>query len=162
MTAGRNEGLPERLHLLALGVLLHRPGVVAVGVDLACDLLVAGLDTPATVEVAGLRRDATLGDSEELLRSMLEEHGVQIPVPQTDADKFAALRLAFGFLNLPVSEFEGPFYERLPEWGEQDSLDRSLVILFDQRDHQADPVRRTEVEDRMRDAIREAEPRAAG
>jgi hypothetical protein len=114
MTAGRNEGLPERLHLLALGVLLHRPGVVAVGVDLACDLLVAGLDTPATVEVAGLRRDATLGDSEELLRSMLEEHGVQIPVPQTDADKFAALRLAFGFLNLPVSEFEGPFYERLP------------------------------------------------
>jgi hypothetical protein len=88
------------------------------GVDLACDLLVAGLDTPATVEVAGLRRDATLGDSEELLRSMLEEHGVQIPVPQTDADKFAALRLVFGFLNLPVSEFEGPFYERLPEWGE--------------------------------------------
>jgi hypothetical protein len=55
-----------------------------------------------------------------------------------------------------MSRFEGAFYARLPEWDQQDTLDRTLVIMMDERDHETDPGRRSAIEDRMREAIRHA------
>lgn len=151
------EGLRARLHVLAIDFLLkHRP-VVPGAVDLACDLIVAGRDGPATVEVAALFRDARIDDAEHLLRSMLLEQGVEVPLLDTAEQRFAAMRTAFGFWDLPIAEFEGPFYERLPAWDDQEQLDRRLVVMLDRRDNEVDPERRRDIEDQMRVAIREAE-----
>jgi hypothetical protein len=46
--------LRARVYRLACVIILRDPWVVSGAVDLACDLIVAGLDTPATVEVAAL------------------------------------------------------------------------------------------------------------
>lgn len=73
----------ERLYLFstwALDRLL--PGEA---VWLACDLLVAGLDTPALAELAGEPPTSlTLADGEPLVRTMLAELGIE-PVNTTQA-----------------------------------------------------------------------------
>jgi hypothetical protein len=152
------EALRARVHRLACVIILRDPWVVSGAVDLACDLIVAGLETPATVEVAALPRGATFRDSADVVLSMLAEHGVRIPPHETDDDGYAALRTAFAWWNLPMSRFEGAFYARLPEWDQQDTLDRTLVIMMDERDNETDPGRRKAIEDRMRRAIRHAGP----
>jgi hypothetical protein len=162
MTGDRVDPLQARLRQLAMNLLLSRTPVTAEAVNLACDLLVADRETPATVDVAALHAGTTLSDSEALMRSMLSEQGIDVPPFATAEEQFVTLRRAFGYWHLPLSDFEGPFYERLPEWDAQDPLDRVLVVLLDQRDHQADPARRAEIEERMRGAIRELEPEAAG
>jgi hypothetical protein len=151
-------GPAPRVYRLACVMILRDPWVVSGAVDLACDLIAAGLETPATVEVAALPRGTTFRDAADIVRSMLAEHGVRLPPQETDEDRFAALRTAFAWWNLPMSRFEGAFHARLPEWDQQDTLDRTLVIMMDERDNETDPGRRTAIEDRMRRAIRHAGP----
>lgn len=156
MTDDQAEAFQAQLHRLATEIVLRNPHAVPDAVDLACDLIVARFDGPSTVDVAALAADATFGDAEALLRAMLSEHGVHVPQIHSDEDMYVVLRTAFGFWNLPLREFEGPFYARLPAWADQHPLDRTLVALLDERDQQTNPTRRAEIENRMRRVVREA------
>jgi hypothetical protein len=156
MTDEQLVALRDRLHLLACGFARPNGPSGEDAVRLAEDLIVAGLDGPATVEVAVLRRDTTLRDSEHLIRAMLSEHGIAVTSPENDEEEHALLLTAFGFWGLPIHAFEGPFYARLPGWDEQEPLDHTLVVLLHERDQEADPRSRSEVEARMRIAVRAA------
>ncbi len=149
--------LVRRLHLVATNLVLRTAPFTAAAVDLACDLLAAGMDTPSTVEVATLRRDTADRESEQVVRSMLDEQGVPQPIAGTEHERYAAIQHAFAFWGLPLADFEGPFYQRLPSWDAQGPLDRSLVVMLDERDHESDPVRRAEIEEQMREEIRRTE-----
>jgi hypothetical protein len=161
MTDGHLDPLAHRLGLLATNLLLGTAPVTDDAVDLACDLLVAGLDTLSTAEVAGLSRNVPLSESEGLVRSMLDEQGVELPAG-AEHDRYATVRRAFAYWGLPLDDFEGAFYERLPAWDQQGPLDRVLVVMLDRRDHEFDPVRRVEIEGQMREEIRKAESQSAG
>jgi len=54
-------------------------------VILAEDLVVAGFAGDATVEVASQRRDAIRSDAEPLVRNMLAEYEIDLPVVEDDA-----------------------------------------------------------------------------
>jgi hypothetical protein len=137
MTDDHPDPLARRLRLLATNLLLGTAPITDDAVDLACDLLVAGLDTPTTAEVAALSRNAPLSESEGLVRSMLDEQGVELPAG-IEHDRYATLRRAFAYWGLPLADFEGSFYERLPAWDQQGRLDRSPVVMLDRRDHESD------------------------
>jgi hypothetical protein len=47
-------------------------------IEVACDLLTLGLDTRATVDVAGLGYGTPLRDAESLIRDMLDEQHVPV------------------------------------------------------------------------------------
>lgn len=69
----------------------------AIGV--ACDLLEVGLDTPATVAVAGLSYGTSLRDAGPVIREMLDEQGFppdQSPEPLWARGDVATLREAMG------------------------------------------------------------------
>ena len=144
-----------RLKRLAVELVLEKRPAVDLAVSLASDLVAAGMDTPATVTVASLSRGTSLSEAEPALRSMLDEHGVALPALESDDDQYATIRYAFAYLNLPLADFEGPFYEQLVEWDQQGPLDRRLVRMFDERDNESRPRHKTEIESRMRKAIRE-------
>jgi hypothetical protein len=84
---------------------------------------------------------------------MRAEHGTSLPV-YTNEDEHGLLLTAFGYWNLPLHSFEGPFYVRIPAWDDQGPLDRTLVTLLDRRDHETNPDARQAVEDEMRAAVR--------
>jgi hypothetical protein len=123
-------------------------------VILAEDLVVAGFAGDATVEVASLRRDAIRSDAEPLVRNMLAEHEIDLPVVEDDAAWFRVLLEAFGFWDLPLAYFYSPFLHRLPSWKEQGPLERALVRLLDDLDHATDPAKKAEVVQSMRAAVR--------
>lgn len=152
-----NGGLIVRLHRLAVNLVLDKPFIVDEAIALACDLVVAKTDTPSTIEVAALYRGTTLADSNPLLRTMLKEHGIEIPGFAMDEEQFAARRRAFGFWGLSLSDFELPFYEQIAEWHLQGPFDRAIVMLLDKRDHETKPARRDEIEEQMRQVVRGAD-----
>lgn len=125
----------------------------AVGV--AEDLVASGVHGEATMEVAALSRDSLGSDAEPLVRAMLSEHGIDVPVAQDEDSEYQVLLRAFGYLDLPVQFFEGPFYVRILAWDDQVPLDRALVTLLDKRDHLTTPAERDEVEQEMRSAVRD-------
>lgn len=148
--------LRNGLYRLAAGWILSDGPSVGEGVRLAEQLLAAGFDGPATVEVASLPHDATLRDSEPLLRAMLAEHEIW---SGEMTDRYAMLLRAFGFSDLPIHLFEGAFYSRLPHWDEQGPLDRALVVMFNERNHEANPERRLQMEARIRAEVRKSAER---
>lgn len=95
-----------------------------------------------------------MSDAEPLLRLMLVEHGLDVPAPGDDEDEYRLLLHAFGCWDLPIHYFEGPFYVHVPAWDDQDPLDRTLVLLLDQRDRETAPDARQAMEDEMRAAVR--------
>jgi hypothetical protein len=137
--------LGARLHLLAANLLLDKASAEE-AMSLASDLLVADFTTSATIEVAALYRGTTLGEAEHLVRRMLFEQGLEVPKFSSEEERFVTFRRAFGCWNLLLSDFEGLFYERLPAWDAQDKLDQALVIMFHERDHEADPAQRAQIE----------------
>jgi len=146
--------LRHRLLLLAREVMLERyPQSHAV--TLACDLLAAGVEGHATVEVASLPEGATWSDAADHVHAMLSEHGVQVPKADAGEARYTVLRDAFRDGILTAGDFEGAFYVRLPEWSAQHPLDRTLALLYDERDHLTDERQRANVEERMRQAIRD-------
>ena len=50
---------------------------------------------------------------------MLAEYGIRVPVPTDEDDEYRLLLTAFGYWNLPLHFFEGPFYVRIPAWEDQ-------------------------------------------
>ena len=62
---------------------------------------------------------------------------------------------AFGYLDLPLHFFEGPFYAASPAWDDQSPLDRVLYALLDKRDHLTSPAERDQVGTEMRSAVRD-------
>jgi hypothetical protein len=66
--------LIERVRLLSARVMFADADGRDV-VRLACDLLVAGIDTPSIVELAALPYSATMNDVDPLFRAMLVELG---------------------------------------------------------------------------------------
>lgn len=144
-----------RLKRLAVELVLETRPAVDPAVSLASDLVAADLDTPATVAVASLCGGASLSEAEAALRSMLEEQGIALPAFDSDDDRYATIQHAFAYLDLPLADFEGPFYEQLVEWDQQGPLDRRIVRMLDERDNESRPPLKTEIEERIREAIRE-------
>lgn len=114
----------------------------------------AGFMGEATVEAAALSRDSLGSDAEPLVRAMLSEHGIDVPVIEDAGSEYRVLLLAFGYWDLPIHFFEGPFYVRIPAWDDQGPLDRALVIMLDQRDHLTTPAERDAIEHEMRAVVR--------
>jgi len=157
MTGSATADFDARLHRVAIDFVVP-PGCPQIdqAVMLAEDLVASGFPGDATVEVAALRRDAARSDAEPLVRSMLAEHGIDLPTPSDEDAEYRLLLRAFGFWDLPMGDFYSPFLQRLPTWDEQDDLDRALIVLVDDLDHATDPAKKREVERRMRAAVRDA------
>jgi hypothetical protein len=148
------ESLQARSARLAAQVAIGRhAAAVAEAVALACDLVVADVVTKAVLEVAALNEKETWRDSRESVLEMLEELRYALAKIDDEAAAWPVLLRAFGFWDLPVGEFYGPFLHRLPAWDGQDPLDRSLTLLLDEFDHADAPARETIVA-RMRAAVR--------
>ena len=58
-------------------------------------------------------------DAENPIGEMLAEYGIRVPVPTDEDDEYRLLLTAFGYWNLPLHFFEGPFYVRIPAWEDQ-------------------------------------------
>jgi len=149
--------LEARLYRVAVDLVGRAGGPrIDEAVVLAEDLVVAGFAGDATVDVAALRRDAVRSDAEPLVRRMLAEYEIDVPVVEDDAARLGVLLQAFGFWELPFADFYSPFLHQLPSWGEQDPLERALVRLLDDLDHATDPAQKTELVRSMRAAVRTA------
>ena len=129
---------------------LHVGGAVAV----AEDLVTSGFLGEATVAVAALSRHSLISEAEPLVRTMLSEHGIDVPIAEDADSQYEVLLAAFGYWDLPINFFEGPFYLRIPAWNDQSPLDRALVTLLDQRDHLTAPADRDAIEREMRSVVR--------
>jgi hypothetical protein len=151
-TVGSDEA--ARLHLVAVGFLLPDGPVIEDAVVLAEDLLASGVTGPATIAAACLKRGAIRSEAEQPIREMLAEHGINVPAPTNEDATYRALLTAFGYKNLPLRSFGGPFYVRIPAWDDQGPLDRTLVTLLDRLDHETSPDARRAVEGEMRAAVR--------
>jgi hypothetical protein len=108
----------------------------------------------ATVEVAALHRAFSLRDAEPIVRAMLVEHGIEVPIADDEESEYQLLLLAFGYWDLPIHFFEGPFNVRVPAWEGQGALDRILITLLDQRDQMTTPAQRDAIEQEMRAVVR--------
>ena len=130
-----------RAELCLLAARFVLPGLgprVDKAIEVACDLLTLGLDTRATVDVAGLGYGTPFRDAESLIRDMLIEQHVPVPEPGAgEAVKFRVVLRAFGAGALDVGEFAAVFYARLPAWDQQDKTERRLVVLLDNWEHEA-------------------------
>lgn len=142
------------LSLIATRLLLGSGAWVDDAVDVACELLTQGLDTPATVAVAGLPRGTSLSDAELLLRAMLDEQGVPAPPAEpTEGELFDYVRRAFALGVLPFSEFYGRFYANVPEWTKQSPFQQRVIRLFDDWETETTPSKRDAIVDCIRQAV---------
>jgi hypothetical protein len=155
---GDVETLRAELALLAARFAL--PGLgpdVDQAIRLACELLVRGLDTPATADVAALRYGTPLRDAAPLLRQMLQEQGLPAPSPDASpAGKFHAVLRALATGSLAVDEFYISLIDYLPAWDKQDELDRRLMALLDDWERQTTPEGRSAAAETLRAVAREA------
>jgi hypothetical protein len=157
MTSDTSE-LQARMRLLAVEVLTADAPAGLVpdmrdAISLATELLVAGMDSPATVEVASLYPTVSYGEARAALVEMLTQQGVE--VDDRSHDPWAVRLDAFARGLFTASDLEGPFYDRLPDLDSQGPLDRRLVVLFDERDHETDQAAKAAIEVRMRAAVRD-------
>lgn len=146
---------PDDGLLLVVARLLQGQGAwVGEAVRTACGLLVAGRDTPATVEVAALPSGTPLRDAEPLIRSMLEEQGVEAPPSDADVDsQFPFVQGAFARRLLPFADYYSVFYAVVPEWDKQNALQRRVIRLFDDWETETDPAEQDRIVERIRSAI---------
>jgi hypothetical protein len=159
MIRGVARGMPAeleaRLHRVAVDLMWRTGGPrIDEAVILAEDLVAAGFADDATVEVASLRRDAIRSDAESLVRNILAEYEIDLPVADDDAAWFRVLLQAFGFWDLPLAYFYPPFLHQLRHGTSRTRWERTLVRLLDDLDHATDPARKTEVVQSMRAAVR--------
>jgi hypothetical protein len=148
--------LRERLKAMAVSLAL--PGRLPWtddAISLACDLLAANIDTPATVEVAALSYGTTWSDSEQLVRTMLAEHGLPVPgANASDAERFDFVLRAFASYGLTLHAFLTALYRGLPEWHEQTEIQQALVLLANDLDFETTPAGKARVVSAMREAAR--------
>lgn len=140
---------PLTTRLVGVAAYLALPGLgprIEAVVALALDLVLADRGTPATVAVASLGPGATLRDAGDEIREMLEEQGVLAPLPQQGQDPVYATALwAVGFGGLSIGEFSVVFYNFLPPWEVQNTVERQLVVLLDEWERETDPTKREPV-----------------
>lgn len=154
MSENPRPDLDARLHRVAVDFVLPTGLRVHDAVAVAEDLVASGFTGEATVEVAALSRDSLGSDAEPLVRAMLSEQGIDVPVIEDEDSEYRVLLLRFGYWDLPIHFFEGPFYVRIPAWDDQGPLDRALVTMLDQRDHLTTPAERDAIEHEMRAVVR--------
>lgn len=143
------------LQRVAVDFILPGGPRVHYAVAVAERLVAAGDAGESTLELATLSRAALLSDAEPLVRAMLAEHGIAIPLGEDEDAQYERLLIAFGYWGLPLHHFEGPFYVRIPAWDDQGPLDRTLVVLLDKRDGLTAPADRDAVEEELRAAVRQ-------
>jgi hypothetical protein len=149
--------LQARLCRLAARIALgHCSESVTESIALACDLIGANVATSPVVAVACLSPDETWRDAGARILEMLERLEAEVPQLQDASRAWPIVLRAFGFCDLPLADFFGPFLSRLPAWDEQDGLERSLNLLVHELDHAAQPQARDVVIARMRAAVRDA------
>lgn len=154
MSDSATNAFAARLNRVAIDLILPAGLDVKAAVVLAEAMVAVGVGQAATIAVAALERDAWTSDAESLVRDMLAEHGIDVPTPHDEETEYQALLLAFGYWDLPLYNFEGPFYVRIPAWDDQGPLDRTLVTILDRRDHETTPEARSAIEQDMRTAVR--------
>lgn len=155
------EQLPEpfqsRLGRLAAEVAIGRWATATErAIELACDLIAAGLAPEAVVDVATLSPNETWREAGPVVLAMLATLGIPLPDPSDEAAEWELLLRAFGFWQLPVADFYGPFLHRLPAWDEQSPMERSISCLLDELDRETRPEGKAAVVERMRAAVRDA------
>ena len=155
MTGSVQPDLDARLRRVAVDFILPSGLRVDDAVRVAEDLVASGVHDEATVQVSALSRDSLGSDAEPLVRAMLSEHGIDVPVAPDENAEYQVLLRAFGHWDLPVHFFEGQFYIRIPAWDDQGPLDRTLVTLLNKRDHLTIPAEREAVEQEMRAVVRD-------
>jgi hypothetical protein len=134
----------------------HYSDSITESIALACDLIVADVATPPVVAVASLAPDETWRDAGARILEMLESLGAAVPQVEDETTAWPIVLRAFGFCDLPLGDFYGPFLRRLPAWDEQDDFERSLNLLLDELDHAGNPQAREAVVALMRAAVRGA------
>ncbi|GAA4735883.1 hypothetical protein GCM10023350_19690 [Nocardioides endophyticus] len=154
MTDSAATAFKDRLHRVAVAFILPTGLRVDMAVTLAEDLVASGVGEAATIAVAALARDSLVSDAERPVREMLAEHGIDVPQTHDEQVEYQVLLRAFGYWDLPIHNFEGPFYGQIAAWDDQGSLDRALVTMLDRRDHETTPQARAAVERAMRDTVR--------
>lgn len=145
----------DRLQAVAVEVAMPTGPGLDDAIRLAEDLIAAGHDAEATLEVAAMHLGSPRSDAEPGVRAMLTEHGIIVPEAEDEPSRYRLLLEAFGFLNLRFDLFEGPFYARLLSWDRQDSLDQKLVLLLYERDQVSGTTEREQIETKMRAVVRE-------
>lgn len=155
MTESLPPDLAARLNRVAVAFILPTGLRVDDAVAVAEDLVASGFAGDATVEVAALSRNSPGSGAEPLVQAMLTEHGIDVPITQDEESEYRVLLRAFGYWDLPIHFFEGPFYVRIPAWNDQGPLDRALVTMLDERDHLTTPGERDAVEQKMRAVVRD-------
>ena len=142
-------------------------GMVALGrhldamdqaIPLACDLIVAGIEPQSVVAVAQLPPGSTWRDGRDAVVTMLASLSYTVEEPLNPDDKWEVLLRAFAYWELPPEHFLGPFLQRVPGVDTQSELDRELLLLFDELDHETEAVRRAAVVERMRRLVRAHSP----
>jgi hypothetical protein len=154
VTDNATSAFEDRLHRVAVDFILPTGLDVNLAVTLAEDMVASGVGEAATLAVATLARDSLVSDAEQPVREMLAENGIDVPQPDDEQDEYQVLLRAFGYWDLPLYNFEGPFYVQIPAWDDQGPLDRALVIMLDRRDHETTPQVRAAVEQEMRATVR--------
>jgi hypothetical protein len=153
------ESLRAELSLLAARFVLPGTGPdVDRAIRIACDLLAAELDTPATIEVAGLRYGTPLRDAGPTIREMLAEQG--FPAAEPDSDEAAATLLrAVATGGLLIGEFYIEFLRISPAWADLNERQRSLAVLLNNWTDATTPEDRSQAESAVcafaRDALDE-------
>lgn len=137
----------QRLHNLATPFLFRSRHLdVDEAIRLACDLIVANADSPATVSVAALRFGTPGRDSQPLIREMLREHGVPTPGEEaSDDERFGFMLKWFAAGYLTFGDVWGPLLRWLRGWNEQTAVQRAIVQLSSELDQQTVPAARAEV-----------------
>lgn len=149
--------LRARLCRLAARIALgQRSESVTESIALACDLIESDVATSRVIAVACLSPDETWRDAGARILEMLESLGAEAPQVGDESTAWPIVLRAFGFCDLPLADFFGPFLSRLPAWDEQDGLERSLNLLLDELDRASDRPARDVVVARMRAAVRDA------
>jgi hypothetical protein len=147
-----------RPSLYALAVGMSSPAGLWVdrAIDLACELVANGSEAPDTVSVAALSHGTRRADAEDLVLGMLREQGVPtIPPFGSEHDRFELLKQAFAMGGVPIEMFEGPFYVQVPEVGQQTHEQELILQLLDAREHETNPSRREQIDDEMRQILRD-------
>jgi hypothetical protein len=123
---------------------------VDAAVVLACDLLLAGAETPATLEVACLSPGTPLSDAREPLLRMLDEQGMALPPPERAMD-FVEDAFVAGAVSVP--EYGMYFHAALPDADERTPLQHDVMVALMHLDRETDIARRDELGERVRAVV---------
>ncbi|MEV0291431.1 MULTISPECIES: hypothetical protein [unclassified Kribbella] len=155
MTELLPEPFQSRLGRLAVEVVVgSQATATAQAIDLACDLISADLAPEAVVDVAALSPNETWRDAGPVVLTMFETLGMPVPDPSDTTAEWDFLLRAFGFWDLSIANFYGPFMDRLPAWDDQSPIERTLTLLLEELDRETTLRRKSAVVEQMRAAVR--------